>query len=186
MSDTSDTSSMSETPEVELPAAAIDLLVSKVVAKFTRGEISLDEAALRLLGTGRYEEKPEAVLFLRDDVCPRLEEQLRGLEDEMAKLQLEADRIRGVLGVGAPAIFAHAVAPMTNSSAHLSGKSKKEKAQPEKKRKGAQSDHPSENHGESPSDNSGEAWTSEAADTLDSADSEVSLLEAGDDEVAPT
>ena len=185
MSDASDTLSMSDISEVELPAAAIDLLVSKVVAKFTRGDISLDEAALRLLGTGRYEEKPEAVSFLRDDVCPRLEEQLRGLEDEIAKLQVEADRIRGVLGVGAPAIFAHAVAPMIgNGSVHASGKSKKEKAQLERKRKGAQSDNPSDNPGDNPgenqSDNPGDAWVTDAAD------SEVSLLEAGDDEVAPT
>jgi hypothetical protein len=129
-----------------LPADAIEILVNKVVAKFTQGEISFEEASVRLLGTGRFEEKPEAVSFLKTDVCPKLEERLAGLDDEIVRLQAEADRIRGILGMGSSALSPASVfAPGTGAAP----KARAPKAA-EKKRRGAQSE------------TSSDAWTGEA------------------------
>jgi hypothetical protein len=82
-----------------LPSDAIELLVSKVVAKFMCGEINLEEAASRLVGTGKFDENQESLDYLRNTVCPQLETKLTEVEDEILKLQTEADRIRMHLGL---------------------------------------------------------------------------------------
>lgn len=124
--------------------AAIEVLVSKVVAKFSRGEISLDEASVRLLGTGRYEEKEEALAFLRTEVCPQIEEQLRALEDDIARLRAQAALLRTVLGLDTPQtsllVPELALAHETSAQPPAIVRSKKEKSGAEKKRRGAASD----------------------------------------------
>ena len=82
-----------------LPNDAIEVLVSKVVAKFMNGEINMEEAASRLVGTGKFEENQDSLDYLRNTVCPQLESRLGEIEDEVAKLQTEADRIRLHLGL---------------------------------------------------------------------------------------
>ena len=143
--------SAADPADESLPTQAIDRLVQRVVAKFTAGEISTEEASSRLVGTGRFEENAEALEFLRFEICPRLEEQLHEVEGEIQRLQADAERIRGILGQGARApVLANASAPAHSSqaataavsAAHTarSRKEKAEKAEREKadrKRKGA-------------------------------------------------
>jgi|GEM_PF-4865104 len=143
---------MTDVNETEdtLPADALERLVNRVVAKFTQAEISTEEAASRLVGTGRFEENSEALEFLRGEICPKLEERLHEVEEDVQRLQVEADRIRGiltqsvrgpslVLAVGSPTA-AQTLSSASAAVASASARSRKEKADKEKserKRKGA-------------------------------------------------
>lgn len=151
-----------------LPAEAIELLVNKVVAKFSQGDISFEEAAVRLLGTGRFEEKPEAADFLRTEVCPQIEEQLKGVESEIARLQAQANLLRNVLGLGAPQTsLLSGVSPsgggLSAAQAASAARAKKEKAGTEKKRRGAASESTEETRGDAPVE------VSDAHESLESA-----------------
>ncbi|MCA2958663.1 MAG: hypothetical protein IOD12_00330 [Silvanigrellales bacterium] len=178
--------------EALLPVEAIELLVNKVVAKFSRGDISLDEAAVRLLGTGRFEEKPEAVEFLRNDVCPQIEEQLKVLEDDIARLQAQANLLRNVLGVGAPQASllasasnwgAFAAAGTGSSQAASAARAKKEKTGSEKKRRGAASESAEESRGENSTESYSELSAEAPAESAEPVDSLESVWATED---APT
>lgn len=123
------------------PDAFIESLVSKVVVRFTTGDIGIDEAASRLVGTGRFEENDEALEFLRQSVCKDLEGKLQVIEDDIAQKQQESDRIRAILGI--PTQHGLLSAGGTASAAAMSERAKKKgnvTGSPDKldkKRKGA-------------------------------------------------
>jgi hypothetical protein len=141
----------------EIPSELLQTLVERVVSKFIAGEINQLEAASRLVGTGRFEENQDALSYLKEEVCPRLEEKLESLEEQIRELRAQADRIRGVLGKTTSTSLFQAVdaLPLAQTTTAPAGgaKSKKEKSEKpekstaEKRRKGAS---PSENSADVP------------------------------------
>ena len=104
-----------------VPLDTLEILVQRVIAKFESGEINLEEAASRLVGTGKFEENEASLDYLRAEVCPKMEDKISQIEEEIMKLQAEADHLRLILGI--PAV------------GQPVGKGRKEKT--DKKRRGA-------------------------------------------------
>jgi hypothetical protein len=84
-----------------LPEDVLKALVAKVTQSFLEGAISQEEAASRLVGTGRFESNDAALNYLKTDVVPQVLQKLALLEDEISALQEQASKLRGLAGLNA-------------------------------------------------------------------------------------
>jgi hypothetical protein len=82
-----------------LPEDVLNALVAKVTQSFLEGVITQEEAASRLVGTGKFEHNDAALTFLRTDVVPQILQKLAVIEDEISALQEQASKLRGLAGL---------------------------------------------------------------------------------------
>ena len=75
----------------------IETLSQRALSKLLSGDITLQEAASRLVGCGRFEENSEAVPYLEKEIFPQIELRLEELETEIAERTALARKLRAIV-----------------------------------------------------------------------------------------
>lgn len=82
---------------VKVPPAVTEWLVARVVERFAAGDITMNEAASRLVGTGLVETQDEGLRYLNERVVAQIEKRRRALQADVADKQAELELITLVL-----------------------------------------------------------------------------------------
>jgi hypothetical protein len=82
-----------------LPEDVLSALVSKVTQSFLEGIISKEEAASRLVGTGKFDSNSAALEYINQEVVPQIMQKIAVIDEEIQALQEKSAKLRVLAGL---------------------------------------------------------------------------------------